>query len=96
MKKKKVRGSKEETVIAAAGATSTVLGGTGAAIAAFGLCPCVLAPTLSLLGMLMIVTSFLAKERWILLIIGAALIAASIIVHKKKKTCRIHKKKDGQ
>ncbi len=85
--------AKSRTRIAAiAGAVSASLGGIGAAIAGLGLCACVLAPLFSFVGIISIIMGFLARNSVYFFAVGAFLLAASFILHKKSKVCKIHKK----
>ncbi len=74
------------------GAVSASLGGLGAIISSFGLCACVLAPIFSLVGLLSIVMGFLSKASIPLVVAGTFFIAVSFILHKKNKTCPVHRK----
>ena len=82
----------KQKIIMSTGATSTFLGGTGAALAGAGLCGCTLAPILSLAGIATILVSFLTYYKIPFLTVGIALLLVSFILYKKKKTCKIHKK----
>jgi membrane-bound ClpP family serine protease len=79
--------------VAISGAISTFLGGIGSAIIAFGLCPCVLAPIFSFTGIFILIIGFLSKVSIPLLTIGIFLLIISFVLHKKRHTCAIHKKK---
>lgn len=83
----------KEKILALIGAISTLFGVIGAAIAEFGLCACVLAPILSIAGILTILMGFLSQNRAYFLIIGITLLIISFLFYKKKKICKIHRKK---
>jgi hypothetical protein len=74
------------------GSISTLLGGIGTIIAEFGLCVCAWAPILSLLGTLSIVMGFLSKNKIYFFIIGIILLLISLLLHKRKKHCKVHRK----
>lgn len=82
----------KQKIIIAIGAISTLLGSIGAAIAAFGLCACVLAPIFSLVGILSIVTGFLSNNKILFLTIGILLLIISLFLYKKKNKCKRHRK----
>ncbi len=82
----------KKKIIVITGGVSTLLGSIGTAIAAFGLCACVLAPLLSLVGILAIVMAFLSDNRILFLIIGILLLIISLIFYKKKNKCKRHRK----
>ena len=81
----------KKRVILSTGATSTVLGGTGAVLASMGLCGCTLAPIFSIFGIATILISFLTYYKFELLILGTLLLIISYMLYSKK-TCKIHKK----
>lgn len=83
----------KEKIITISGAVSAFLGGIGIVIAEFGLCACVLAPILSLAGMVSIVMGFLSQNKVYFLMIGIMLLSISFIFYKRKKSCRVHGKK---
>ena len=80
---------KKTTII---GTITTILGGIGTILASIGLCACTIAPILSITGIATIIGGFLTGAQTYLYIIGISLIITSAIIHKKKKTCKRHKK----
>jgi len=54
---------KKQKIIALTGTISTLLGSIGAAISGLGLCPCVLAPIFSLMGIAFFAGVFLSKNK---------------------------------
>ena len=81
----------KEKTIAISGAISTFIGGIGIAIAELGLCACVLAPILSLAGVISLAMGFLSQNRLYFLTGGIVLLLVSYLFYKRKKTCKIHK-----
>lgn len=84
---------KKKKIIGATGISSLSLGGLGAIIAQFGLCPCVLASVFSFAGIIAVIFSFLSNNKFLFLAIGLILVSLSLVMQKRKKTCKIHKKK---
>ncbi len=82
----------KQKLIIAVGGVSASLGGIGAAISGLGLCACVLAPTLSLLGITFLVIGFLSNNKIYFIVMGITLLLISFVFYKKKKTCKIHRK----
>jgi len=80
----------KEKITAIIGAISAFLGSVGIVIAEFGLCACVLAPILSLAGVISIIMGFLSQNKAYFLVIGVALLLVSFIFYKKKKACKKH------
>ncbi len=76
---------KKQKIIALTGTISTLLGSIGAAISGLGLCPCVLAPIFSLMGIAFFAGVFLSKNKILFLMIGIILLLISLILHKIKK-----------
>lgn len=85
-------GTIKAKIIALLGAITTFFGVIGAAIAEFGLCACILAPILSVVGIVSLVMGFLSQNRAYFLVIGIILLIISFIFYKRKKVCRIHGK----
>jgi len=84
--------SLKKRIVEIAGAISASLGGAGAAIAEFGLCVCTIGPLLSLAGVVTIIFSFLAEHKIYFVGVGVVLIVVGIVLHSRRKTCKIHKK----
>lgn len=74
-------------IIASFGALSTLIGGGGTAITAFGLCPCVLAPALSWMGITIAGMSFLADNNKYFLIAGVGFLLLGALFYSKDKVC---------
>ena len=78
------------------GAASALLGTLGSGIAAFGFCPCILAPVFSLIGIFSLTMSFLSDYRFVFLGIGLMLLAVGIVLYSKKSRCRLHSCKTNE
>ncbi len=74
------------------GIISTVFGALGGVVAGLGLCPCVLAPVVSLMGVVILLFTFLVSNKVYFVMIGVSLLIISYLLHRKK-TCHIHTKK---
>jgi hypothetical protein len=81
----------KQKVVIAIGLVSSLIGGVGIALAELGGCACVLAPALSIIGLVSIIGSFVSYNRSIFLLIGAALIVLSVAIHYRPKTCSVRK-----
>jgi uncharacterized membrane protein len=80
-------------IVAVFGGISAFFGSAGAAIAGFGLCPCVLTTVFSVAAVIAIVMSFLSRNKLYLLTAGIILLVTSLILSKMNKTCPVHAKK---
>ena len=67
------------------GSISSFFGAAGVAISAFGLCPCVLVPLLSVVGVVTIFMGFLTNQGIYFLIIGVVMLIFSLVLSKKRK-----------
>lgn len=84
----------KEKILASVGIISTLVGGTGVAIAGIGLCICIWAPIFSAVGALSFGMAFLSRYHILFIILGIVSLIISFILYKRKKVCRIHKKTD--
>ena len=77
----------KKKVISSTGKGFILAGGIGAVVSAFGLCPCVLAPIFSLVGIASFVGVFLSKNKILFIVIGSIFLLISLILSKKNKLC---------
>ncbi|MBU0535418.1 MAG: hypothetical protein KKE20_00500 [Nanoarchaeota archaeon] len=83
----------KERLAGFAGLISTGLGGIGAILAEIGLCGCVLTPILSVLGAVSVVMGFVTEHKIALAITGTSLLMLSIVSHRSKINCKVHRKR---
>ena len=83
----------KQKLVGIIGTITTSVGAIGATLAGAGFCACNLFTIFSLGAFLSILLSFLTEHNMIFIGAGLFLVVLSVLMHRKKPTCKVHKHK---